>query len=769
MRTKNNKERAMPIEEAVKLGLHHQTMGRLDRAQKIYEDVLKVDPNQADAWHLLGLVYSARGEHLRGADMIRSAIRLVPNNSVYLGNLGVLLKFGGEFEKAIEAYRAAHECDPVNSDHLFHLGKAYRLVQKDELAERAFRESIRLAPTKASPWLSLLNLLADHGRFDEAVLVSEQAIQMFVKNADILLTAGSIFRRANQCKRAQALYEQILAGDPLHLEAHCRLSTLCITQNDFVQGQIHLSNAEAIDPNSPNVLLAAGMLHNGLGNATLAVQLYERSLAAKPDQATAHANIASALKKLGRLTDALNAIQKSLELDEKVVESYVVEAGIHLCLGEHDDAEAAFRKAIGKRRGFRDAHDGLLMCLQYRPGVTCKSLYVAHQEWSDLYVPAKDPLACEETKLGSSRSIDSKSSPLRIGFVSADLGAHPVGYFTYRLFDSLDKERFQTFVYSDRIGCDAMTDRMKGSVHRWNETATLSDSQLSEKIRADSIDVLFDLSGHTAQNRLMVFAGRCAPVQVTWAGYVGTTGVRDMDYLLADRWQVLPGTEEYYSEKILRMPDGYVTFYPVPDAPEVGPLPFDRNGFVTFGSMCNPAKVNESVIELWGAILERVPGAQMILSYIGWPDPTNKKRIERQLGGALFSRFLFEYASGAAKAMEVYNRIDLALDTFPYSGGLTTCESLWMGVPVVTLPGDTFAGRHSLSHLMNVGLPEFVASDTIEYVDLAVKWASEPAALQDLRANLRRQVLESPLCDGPRFARHFEELISNCVRNSGTS
>jgi predicted O-linked N-acetylglucosamine transferase (SPINDLY family) len=315
-------------------------------------------------------------------------------------------------------------------------------------------------------------------------------------------------------------------------------------------------------------------------------------------------------------------------------------------------------------------------------------------------------------------------------------------------------------VYSDRLGTDFMTDRMKGSVDCWNETAALSDDSLLSKIREDQIDILFDLAGHTAQNRLMVFAQRGAPIQITWAGYVGTTGLESMDYILADPYQVSPEMEPYYSEKVLRMPHGYITFFPPTDAPEVGPLPADSNGYVTFGAMCNPAKVNEQVIALWEQILEQVSNSRMLLCYSGWPDSGNQDRIRQQLAkSSLFERFIFDYVSGPSKTMEAYNRVDISLDTFPYSGGLTTCEAMYMGVPTVTWPGNTFAGRHSLSHLMNVGLEEMVASSMDEYVAIAVKLANDLEQLRAKRAGLRQCMLESPLCNGPLFAQDFAALM----------
>ena len=284
-----------------------------------------------------------------------------------------------------------------------------------------------------------------------------------------------------------------------------------------------------------------------------------------------------------------------------------------------------------------------------------------------------------------------------------------------------------------------------------------------EQIRADRIDILFDLSGHTGDHRLLVFARRPAPIQITWIGYVGTTGLAAMDYLIADRFHVPPGAEAHYREKILRMPDGYVCFDPPAEAPAVGPLPALERGYVTFGSFNNVAKLTPEVIALWAEIVApRARVAAVAASRRPWTARTARS------GSAPRSPRPAAIATGSNSAAGCpgptcwppTTPIDLALDPFPYSGGVTTCEALWMGVPVVTCPGETFASRHSLSHLSNVGLTETVAADRREYVDLAVRLAEDLPHLAALRAGLRDRMARSPLCDGARFAGHLLALLA---------
>ena len=273
----------------------------------------------------------------------------------------------------------------------------------------------------------------------------------------------------------------------------------------------------------------------------------------------------------------------------------------------------------------------------------------------------------------------------------------------------------------------------------------------------DRIDILFDLSGHTSGHRLLVFARRPAPIQITWIGYVGTTGLAAIDYLIADRFHVPPGAETQYREKVLRMPDGYVCFDPPAEAPPVGPLPARGSGHVTFGSFNNVPKLSSEVIALWARIVGRVPDSRLLLISPALGSAAVRERITAGFVAAGGDRTRLEIRGslGRPDLLAAYNQVDLALDPFPYSGGVTTCEALWMGVPVVTYPGETFAGRHALSHLSNVGLTETVAADPGDYVERAVRLAEDLPHLAALRSGLRDGMANSPLCNGERFTPSF--------------
>ena len=348
-----------------------------------------------------------------------------------------------------------------------------------------------------------------------------------------------------------------------------------------------------------------------------------------------------------------------------------------------------------------------------------------------------------------------------MGFVSPDLGRHPVGYFLVRVLENLSQKQHETICYSDRIVKDDLTHRLQAAATQWRDVIGMSDQQLAEQIRADRIDILFDLAGHTAHNRLLVFARKPAPIQMTWAGYVGTTGLKAWTTCWPTATRSRRAPSGTIRSGCCECPTATSATTRRPTRPPVTPLPALDRGQVTFGCFNNPAKITPQAIEVWARILRRLPGARLVLKFKGWNDSGVARRFAEMFAahGIDPGRLEFLGYSPHAELLAEYSRIDLALDPFPYSGGLTTCEALWMGVPVVTCPGETFAGRHSLSHLSNVGLTETIAHDLDEYVELAVSLAGDLPRLAALRAGLRQRMAASPLCDGKQFATNLASIL----------
>ena len=748
----------MNLIQELQRGFALQNAGRNAEAASVYIAILQEQPHNADANHLLGLVFLGQGNVAKAVESIEKAITTVPDSSVFWGNLGVALRRAERIDEAIAAYQRSLQLDLSSADTQFNLGKSLRLVGKDREAEDCFIKAIALNSSKSGPYLSLMNLFVEQRRLAEALEIGSTAVSRCPKSSELFMSLGAVSKRLQQFEQAIEHYRTAVALSPTNLDAICRIASTLISRHQIEEGKQWLNRAMQLDPNNIHALNSLGLLHNTLGDTTNAVRVFRQAITTHTTYATAFANYGSALKKQGALSEALDSVRRARELDSTSYESILLEGGIQLSLGELDAADQLFRNAMERRGEYRDAHDSLLMCQHYRPETTPESLLREHCDWNAKYaIGVKGPL--------SIRRPIAASRPLRLGFVSADLGAHPVGYFAANVFQYLDRERFHTFVYSDRLGRDWLASKIEKNVHHWIDSGSLSDERLAEEILGDEIDILFDLAGHTAYNRLLVFAKRVAPLQISWAGYVGTTGLSEMDGLIADYFHVPVGMEKDYVEEVLRMPNGYVCYLAPEDCPDVSELPAIRNGFVTFGAMCNPAKVNPQLLRAWGAVLSKIPSSRLLLSYCGWNDPANQLRVRNAL--KVFDaedRVDFSFLPSSKELLGLYGKVDIALDTFPYSGGLTTIEALWMGVPTITWPGQWFAGRHSLSHLSNVGLSDWVASSPEEYVSKAVQFASDLARLALLRSQLREQVRVSPLCDGELFATNFASLLENTWR-----
>jgi protein O-GlcNAc transferase len=753
------------ILELLQQGVALQNAGRVAEAASCYDAVLRADPRQADALHLLGLVHSAQGNHQRGAELIQQALEVMPNNATFLGNLGVVLRNAGRIDDAIAAYRQSLELTPGAPDIHFNLGKSLKLKGDLAAAEQEFRRAIEIDPRRPSPYLSLTNVYAERGDVAGAIEVARQAAERCPSSIQAHLNLGVMLKRAELPEESLASYRRAVEAGPNNVEALCKLGSTLIGRHKLEEGRALIERARALAPDDGEVHNALGIWCKTVGDPAKAVEAFRKSIACKPDNGAAHGNLAMALKDQGRLSEALEHVDQGLALQPGSRESLVNKGAILMSLGRLDEAETCLRGALDAKSIYLHAYDSLLMCQQYKPGVTLAALNESHRKWNQV-------ASIAPTQLPRSGGAD-PDRPLRLGFVSPDLGCHPVGYFTVRLFEALKRLGglgVSTTIYSDRGSVDPVGARIKASVDQWHESTSWDDQELVAQIQRDQIDVLFDLVGHTAYNRLKMFAGRAAPLQITWAGYVGTTGLSDMDCLLADGRHVPDGAERHYSERVLRMPHGYICYDAPTDAAVVTPLPALERGFVQFAAMCNPAKVNAEVLQVWGRLLQAVPQGRLLLCYGGWPDAANQARVRKALVEfGCQDRVRFEHQEGYLNLMARYGRVDIALDTFPYSGGLTTCEALWMGVPTITWPGETFAGRHSLSHLTNVGLADWAVASADEYVEKARAWANDLDRLAALRSALREKVANSPLCDGERFARDFARVIREAWREEAST
>jgi protein O-GlcNAc transferase len=739
----------------INLGVALMDQGKLEQAVACYHRALELKPDLAEAYHNLGNVLNHQRKFNEAAASYRRALELNPNYAEAYNNLGNALNDQGESEEAVACYRRVLELKPDYAEAYNNLGDALKDQGKLEEAVACHRRALELKPNFVEAYNNLGNALNDQGESEEAVACYRRVLELKPDHAEAYNNLGDALKDQGKLEEAVACHRRALELKPDYPEAYNNLGLALMDQGKLDEAVACYRRALELKPDYEVSHSNLGLALMDQGKLEEAVACYSRVLELKPNYAEAHNNLGIVLKEQGKLEEAIACYRRVLELKPDYAETYN-NLGVALKdQGKLEEAVACYRRALELKPDNAGTHSNLLMTLQYCAGVTLAELAEAHAKYDRKHAePLRGAIAQHEITCG-------RGDRLRLGFVSSDLGCHPVGYFLVRVLENLSREQFETICYSDRIIKDDSTYRLQAAATQWRDVIGTSDERLTGQIREDRIDILFDLSGHTARNRLLVFARRPAPIQITWIGYEGTTGLATMDYLLADRYMVPEESEPFYRERVLRMSDGYLCYDPPAAAPPVGPLPALKNGYLTFGSFNNPAKITPEVVVVWAEILRRAPTARLVLKYRGLGDPSVERRY-RDLFAAHdveAQRLEFLPPSVYAEYLATYQQVDVALDPFPFSGSATTCDALWMGVPVITCPGETFASRHSLSHLSNVGLTETIARNLDEYVDLAVALAGDLPRLAAIRARLREQMAASPLCDSQRFAKNFTALL----------
>jgi predicted O-linked N-acetylglucosamine transferase (SPINDLY family) len=555
--------------------------------------------------------------------------------------------------------------------------------------------------------------------------------------------------QAGRAEQAIATYRRILQVDPKHIEASEELAVCLI-------GEHRIDEAIQVYWNLLNLCPKRDYIYNNLGNAlrmggkpSEAVNVLRQAIDISPSDARIHSNLGFALSDLGHSDEAIAAQLKALEFDPKLGAAHNnLGFNFHVS-GRIGESISCFNRALQLDPGNAEFHSNIVFAAHYDPGFDAKAILRVAQEWNQKHVvPLRSKIQPHNNDCNPSRR-------LRIGYVSADLRDHVAGWFLAPLLKNHDPQKIEIFCYSNSDKIDGVTDHLRDLTARWRNIAHLSDEQAAAQIREDRIDVLVDLSMHSGLNRGLVFARKPAPVQVTWLAYPGTTGNEAIDYRLSDPYFDPPGTDEFYSEQTIRLPETYMCFNSRGNEEPISELPALRNGFVTFGGLNHAPKINADVIALWSRVLRAVDKSKLLLfaqSASAW----DRMIAEFERNGIAAERIERVRRQPWANYLQLYHRVDVVLDTFPFNGGATSLDAFWMGVPVITLVGQTVAGRAGWSQLSNLKLTEFAAHNEDEFVQLAKKLASDLNRLSDLRRTLRPRMLASPLMDAPRFARNVE-------------
>lgn len=731
--------------------IRHHKAGRLDEAEIIYQRILGINPRHPDSIQFLGVVACQRGQFDRAIELITLAIEIDAKIASYHSNLGNAFKGRGDLPEAISSYQNALQIDRDFLEPTYNLGLSLVLQGEPAAAAAFFQKAAELAPSFIDAHFNHGTTLIALGKSVEAIRSFKRVLELNPNLAEAHFNLGNIQMSLGNHEAATSSYHCAIRLNPHYPEAISNLGNVLMASSKVEDAMGCYQTALDLRPRDPTILSNLGNALMALGQLGAAEECYRAALQFEPDHAEALNNLGNALKDQGKLLDAITCYQQVLTRQPQYSEAHHNLAKAYKDLGRINEAIEHYRTAVSIKPEFLDSHHNLLMAMHHSSECSETEIRDAAIELSRKFERTT------QNRLGGI-VVPAHRQKLRIGYVSGDFRSHPVGYFLARVLSSHDKEAFEIVCYSNTQITDATTEQLTANVLQWRDISNLSDSEASEVVKNDGIDILVDLSGHTARNRLSLFARKPAPVQATWLGYFGTTGLPEIDYIVADRFVAPAGAEIRFSERILRLPDSYLCFSP----PEMG-MPIasrlgDDGTSLTLGCFNNLAKVSEGVITAWASILTEMPNCRLFLKTNFLNDPSVQAEIERQFAsnGIGSERLILEGPSPREELLQAYNRVDIALDPFPYGGGTTTAEALWMGVPVVTVRGDRWVGRVSESILETIGLPGLVARDLFQYREIVRDLSTNRPYLHSLRESLRPLMERSPFCDGPRFASALE-------------
>jgi protein O-GlcNAc transferase len=568
---------------------------------------------------------------------------------------------------------------------------------------------------------------------------------------------GSLLDELGRVNEAEAVFRRLVEGSAPTASAHCNLGVMLYKQGRAAEALEHLQRAVSMQPHYAIALDNLGATLTMLERYDEAEQSIRAALAIDERMPSAHNNLGTLLARRHDET-ALACFDHALKIDPTFFDAHVQRATLLREQGRIADSVMSWRRAMTLAPATLSVWSNLLHTLLYSDDVSAEDLLVWHRRFDKVVGFISDDAA--PAAILRQRPAPATNSRLRVGFLSPDFRRHPVGDFTEQFFEQHDRSQMEVVCYHDSVVDDDVGARLAAHAARWVETSGLNDDELVARIIGDELDVLIDLAGHTGL-RLGVLARRLAPVQATWLGYPSTTGLAAIDYRITDARADPPGHEALNSERLVRLPHSYFCYRPRDATPLPGPPPaLARDGVVTFGSFNIVAKISAATLELWAGVLRAVPRSRLLLKASALAYPSVRERLLAELGARGVDAERIEFRGWmTAGHLEAYSEVDIALDTTPFNGATTSCEALWMGVPVVSLAGDRSQGRMGVSILAAAGCADWIAADNAGFVAIAHGLAGNLGALQTIRGSLRAKLSASPLMDGTAFARGFERVV----------
>jgi predicted O-linked N-acetylglucosamine transferase (SPINDLY family) len=742
---------------------------RKGEALPFLAEFVKLEPGNPSGHLTLGNLYAEQRRQEQAAECYRTALIIDPNIAEAHNNLGNSLQALGNLEPALACYQAALSIRPDYPDALSNKGATLQGLGRSGEALACFQQALKLDPRFIQARGNLANLLAEQNQQSEAILAFKEILADSPGSFETWNNLGNCYQQLGHHAEAAAAYGEALRRNPGYFLVHNNIGNSLRKQGRYEEAIASYQTALRADPCFVEAMNNLGVALQDKGNLLDAVPWFEKALSIKPLYADPLINLANNWRDRGRPEEAIRCLRRALELAPA---NPHVWNNLGCALGDQgmvSEAIECYRKTLVLAPRNHLAYSNLLLNLHYTAAATREEVFEAHLDFARKYENAG---ANRDQQYSNSVDLD---RPLRIGYVSADFRRHSVAFFLEPVLEKHNSDQCVAYLYADVARPDATTENFrKLANNRWRDIRGINASDFQQRVKADQIDILVDLGGHTANTRLLDFSTRPAPVQVSWLGYPDTTGLSSIDYRLTDALADPIGeADSYHTERLCRMEDGFLCFRPPADSSPIGELPCLKGEPLTFGSFNNCAKISAECMASWAEILKRVPGSRIAIK--------NKALSEQEARERLVSDFTRLgipqhriYMSGLVESLkghlETYGIIDVALDTSPYHGTTTTCEALWMGVPVVSLIGSSHVSRVGLSLLNSIGARELSAATREEYIGIAVRLASDREALSLLRSGLRDRMRLSPLMDETGFTRRLEAVFRTiwqkwCAKN----
>jgi protein O-GlcNAc transferase len=750
------------VQDALRLideGNAIEDKGRLNEALRHYENAIRLAPHLAKAHLNRGNALLATGD-IEGA--LGAFATAISKDHVYAPahyNKGMAYARAGRHADARLAFETAIALEPGLADAQVALGCSLEELGELDTAAASYRRALGITPERAEVHCNLANVLRSLGRLDDAASSYRRAVKLKPDFAAAHYSLGRTLQDIGKPGQAEASYRRALEVEADMVVAHFELGNALLALGRVDEAVASYGRAVDIDPSYAEAHCNLGNALASLGRLQEAISSYRQALQLKPEFELLHFNLGTVLQRYGSLVAAVASYRRAVELRPDYVEAHNNLGSALQGLGQMDGAVESYEQALSLRPDTATTHSNLLFCFSHREAIDGRTLFAQHCRFGERF---ESPL-----RAGWPQHVNVRDSAraLRIGFVSADLRDHVVARFIEPLLVHLSRSAgLLLHAYYNHATEDDVSARLRGYFKHWQRIAGLSDAAVAQGVADDGIDILIDLSGHTAENRLQTFARKPAPVQVSWIGYPGTTGLKAMDYYLADRSFLPPGEfDSQFTEKLVYLPAN-APFMPDKMAPAVNALPALRNRHVTFGSFNRISKLSRSAIALWAQLMRALPDSRMILGGLQ-PEGEYDWLIDRfAQEGIVRERLTVYHRCSSVAYHALHHHVDLCLDTVPYTGGTTTNHALWMGVPTLTLAGNTPPGRQGAAVLGFVGLDAFVTKDAAEFQRKGLFWAGNLAALAAIREGLRARCEQSPICGAEVIAMSLESALRSMWR-----